>query len=95
MVEGSWAKRRRRLARGVCGESQAVQFRAQATRGEELCMSARLEQAAAVGDKDTIHLANRRQTMGDDQSRAVREYLLNACLDQRLRLAIRAGSRLV
>jgi hypothetical protein len=36
-------------------------------------MSACLEQAAVVEDKDTIHLANRRQTMGNDQSRAVRE----------------------
>jgi hypothetical protein len=58
-------------------------------------MSAGFEPAAAIEDEDTMHLANRRQTMGDDQSRAVREYLLNACLDQRLRLAIRAGSRLV
>jgi hypothetical protein len=58
-------------------------------------MSALLEQAAAIEDDDTIHLANPRQTMGDDQSRAVREYLLNAHLDQRLRLAIHAGSRFV
>jgi hypothetical protein len=58
-------------------------------------MSAGFAQAAAIEDEEAIHLTNRRQTMGDDQSRAVREYLLNACLDQCLRLAIHAGSRLV
>ena len=40
-----------------------------------------------VEDEDTIHLADRRQAMRNDQGRAVREQLLNTCLDQGFGLA--------
>jgi hypothetical protein len=50
-------------------------------------MTALLDQAAVVEDEDAVHLANRRQAMGDDQRGALREQFLNALLDQGLGVA--------
>jgi hypothetical protein len=98
---GRWAAaralaiRHRGFTPRVGSELQAVQFGVETTCGEELRVAACLDQAAMVEDEDAIHLANRRQAMRNDQSRAVREQLLNTCLEQGLGLSIDAGSRLV
>jgi hypothetical protein len=51
--------------------------------------------ATVVEDHETIHLADRRQTMGNDQGGTMGEQVLQAFLDQSSGLAIYAGSYLV
>jgi hypothetical protein len=48
-----------------------------------------------VEDENAVHLANRRQAVGNDQRRAVGEELFNTLLDQGFGLAIHTGGRFV
>jgi hypothetical protein len=58
-------------------------------------MGALFSYPAVVEDHDTIHLADRRQTMGNDQGGTMGEQVLQAFLDQGFSLAIHAGRCLV